>query len=288
MALNAAEQIATAATVGNLTPFEEIEPNSNVPDLHSLIEGAYNLNIVDSINADYQDFLNTYYPTLLASSSSAWLQDAIDNGGTGLPTDIEDAIWNRGRDRLDEELSANVIRASDRFSRLGWVIPPGALVDQILKAEEAKTKKACEINRDIAIAQAELEQKNIQFAIDQVTQLQKAVWGASGQLIGVLIGAYQAANTRAKDVKDAAKEFYMASLDYSRLLLAVEQFEMQFGKTDKDIDLTEQKLNVDIVNEKAKRVTDAALATANSMASLASSALSGQNTMGTLLAQGDE
>lgn len=285
IAIDAARDLASFNSVGDLSPYLVVPVDSDIPDLELIYKKNYDLNILNSINTEYLAFLEAYYPSALADSAATWIQGAIDDGGTGLPASIEDAIWQRGRDRLGEDLNARVQQASDQFARAGFVNPPGALMDQIAQAQEERSVKACELNRDIAIAQAELEQKNIQFAVEQATGLQKAVWASAAQLIGVLIGAYEAANTHARDVKNAAKEFYEASMNYSRLLLALEEFKKQFSQTDLDIDLNEVKLDIDVVNERAKRVTDAALGIAGTMSSIAASALSGQNTLGTLLAE---
>ena len=213
IAIDAARQIASFNGVGDLTPYIEPIPDSSIPNLPVIYQQNYDVAFFDTIGQEYKDFLEDYYPSALASSAAVWIQDAIDNGGTGLPTDIEDAIWQRSKDRLDEDLGMRVQQAQDQFSRLGWVNPTGALMDQIARAQEERSIKACELNRDIAIAQAELEQKNIQFAVDQATGLQKAVWASATGLLNATVGAYEAANTKARDIKNAAREFYEASLE---------------------------------------------------------------------------
>lgn len=114
------------------------------------------------------------YSSNLMTALTAELLDRIQNGGTALNPDIEQAIWDRARNREDQnalrsENQINVEQASKGFYR-----PSGAhlaALDQL--AQETQNKNA-DLSREIAIKQAEMEQQNIQFALQTSLALEQA------------------------------------------------------------------------------------------------------------------
>lgn len=95
------------------------------------------------------------YTSALLTSATAYLQDIIDNGGTGLNPDVENAIWDRGRER--EARSAR--EAIDKINEMevqGFALPPGAYVDARLKAQTEMDYANRGHSREVMIKQAEL------------------------------------------------------------------------------------------------------------------------------------
>lgn len=119
------------------------------------------------------DFQEVEYTSALMDALKAELLDRIQNGGTGLHPDIEQAIWDRARNREDQnairsENQINVEQAAKGFTR-----PSGAhmaALDQL--AQETQNKNA-DLSREIAIKQAELEQENIKFALQTSLALEQ-------------------------------------------------------------------------------------------------------------------
>lgn len=89
-------------------------------------------------------------------------------GGTGLDPTIEAALWNRGRDRANLEAMVAYDQMMNIRGALGWSMPQGAdlaAYQQIFfKGIQAKQ----DLNRDITIEQAKLEQSNLQHTIEQL------------------------------------------------------------------------------------------------------------------------
>lgn len=114
------------------------------------------------------------YTSNLMAALTAELLDRIQNGGTGINATVEQAIWDRARNREDQnsvrsENQINIEQAAKGFSR-----PSGAhlaALDQL--AQETQNKNA-DLSREIAIKQAEMEQQNIQFAIQTSLALEQA------------------------------------------------------------------------------------------------------------------
>lgn len=88
-------------------------------------------------------------------------------GGTGLPNEIWDQIWDRARRNLAEQRDAAIEEATERWADRGWAAPGGALNKQIDRAITEFNRMSAEQLRETAIKQAELEIQNLQFAVSQ-------------------------------------------------------------------------------------------------------------------------
>jgi hypothetical protein len=119
-------------------------------------------------------FTEEEYSSSLMTALTNELMGRIQNGGTGLNPAIEQAIWDRARNREDQnavrsENQVKVEQAAQGFSR-----PQGshfAALDQL--AQETQNKNA-DLSREIAIKQAELEQRNIEFAMQTSLSLEQS------------------------------------------------------------------------------------------------------------------
>lgn len=86
-------------------------------------------------------------------------------GGTGLTPAVELAIWERGRQREDMGALKLVVEATDQWTSRGFSHPPGQLNGQTLAVREEAARKVNELSREVMIEQAQLEQKNREFAV---------------------------------------------------------------------------------------------------------------------------
>lgn len=140
------------------------------------------------------------YTSSLLTSLSSTLQDRIENGGTGLPPPIENAIWDRGRER-EYRQSAAAIAELERMESLGYAFPPGVYIDARLKIQTEMGYTIAGYSREVAIEQAKLEQSNILAALNTATQLE-------GQLISYNNNVEQRAFESAKFATQAGIEIY--------------------------------------------------------------------------------
>lgn len=93
-------------------------------------------------------------------------------GGTGLSPAVEQAIWDRARSRETRLAQANVDEIARTSESMGFMLPPGVMVDQVRMAQQNYYDKLSELSRDVAVKQAELEQKNLTEAIAAGTDLE--------------------------------------------------------------------------------------------------------------------
>ena len=116
-------------------------------------------------------FTEDLYESSLLDKVKVELLSRLD-GGTGLNPIVENAIWDRGRDRESKavtiaERSLLVDRASQGFSR-----PTGAALAALEGVVQDYQGKVIELSREIMIKQAELEQSNLINAIQQTIALE--------------------------------------------------------------------------------------------------------------------
>jgi len=81
------------------------------------------------------------YTSSLLETLKAELDSRISIGGTGLKPEIEQAIWDRGRERENKQL-ADAIADLERMETLGYAFPPGVYMDARLKIQTEFGKMA--------------------------------------------------------------------------------------------------------------------------------------------------
>ncbi len=111
----------------------------------------------------------------LYTALAAELLDRIQNGGTGLNTDIEQALWDRARNREDQNSVRTVNQIEKEQAAKGWSRPTGSTLAAIDAATQEVQNKNADLSREIAINQANLEQRNLEFAIGTSLSLEQSL-----------------------------------------------------------------------------------------------------------------
>lgn len=129
-------------------------------------------------------------------------------GGTALPVAVEQAIFNRARDKTNGEY----LQARDGIwaegAKRGFTIPGGAQYSALNQARQAAADNNARAAMDVSLKQAELEQNNIQFAMTQSAELRKAVMGALNAWFGNLIQLNGQGLEYARDLLQASIALY--------------------------------------------------------------------------------
>ena len=100
------------------------------------------------------------------------VKNIIENGGTGLGEEIEDALWERARDRTVLENERLYNETEDYFAARGYEIPPGMLSGRLLEITKETNRNNQQLNYEITIEQARLAKEHGQFAITAGIQLE--------------------------------------------------------------------------------------------------------------------
>ena len=152
------------------------------------------------------------YASQLMDNLKAQLNARL-HGGTGLAPAVEQAIWDRSRDRETKVALAREQEVLRGAEALGFPLPSGVLAAQLQDARREYHDKLSGLSRDIAIKQADMEQANLKDSI-----------GAALQLESMLLDDWHKVEMMAMDVaKTAASnaiQAYNAALDHFKALLA--------------------------------------------------------------------
>ena len=192
----------------------------NLPDDISIITPLFDGVIPDSasIGVPGNTFFfseDPYSSSLLTDIQSELLSRL--QGGTGIPVNVEQAIWDRGRDReqvaaLQAERSITVDRVSQGFTR-----PSGAAMAALERVVQETQGKIIDLSREVMIKQAELEQENFKFSMQQAISLEST-----------LISQYNNVQQRAFEV---AKFLQEVSFEVYKLLVNKFNVELEAYKT---------------------------------------------------------
>lgn len=144
-------------------------------------------------------------------------------GGTGLSPVVEQAIWDRSRDRETQIALAREQEVMRSAEALGFPLPSGVLAGQLADARREYHDKLSGLSRDIAIKQAELEQANVKDAIAQGLALEGQLMDQALQLDRLSFDAAKTAADHSIAAHNAALERYKALLEgYRAFALAYE------------------------------------------------------------------
>lgn len=233
------------------------------------------------LGAGLTTFYTSYFPLgneLVAAR--AWVENAILNGGTGIPAAVEDQIWQRDRARLLRDSARATDEAVSRWASRGYPVPPGALVEQVSLIEQDARDKIAQASRDVAIKQAEIEIENVKFAITTAITMRTAAVQAAGDYIrtlalgpelGVKLATAQVEARTA--MAQALTSFYQAEVSALELPIRI-----AIADANADVDVRKANLGatVDIIKARVALV-DAAAQSAGSAAAAAMNALRGSS-----------
>lgn len=134
-------------------------------------------------------------------------------GGTGLAPAVEQALWDRARDRETTVALAREQEVKRSAEALGFPLPSGVMVGMLADARREYHDKLSGLSRDIAIQQAELEQKNVQASLQMALQLESTLLEDAYKLEML---AFETAKTAA----DNAIAAHNAAIEHFKALLA--------------------------------------------------------------------
>jgi len=94
------------------------------------------------------------------------LNDDITNGGYGIETADEIAIWERHKERELLDLAAQTDDLDEMYAGAGYKFPPGALIKAKQKARQTYQNKMATINRDMTIERLKMFVECRKFALE--------------------------------------------------------------------------------------------------------------------------
>jgi len=228
---------APSITMPEFTAGAPEQPPAFDKDIRAEAEALYEGMVEEAkswVDSQYKAFLEQFYPG--AEEQLQTLMDRLNQhleGGTGLPEDVEQGIYDRARTRSRNEAQQTTDQAWHEAARRGFSMPPGFLLDQARRAQQAAADRNAETAQEIARQQAELEQKNLQFAISTAVEMQTAVRNAALQYVQTLLQVNGQALQYAQQIVSNMVEAYN---------LSVQQFRAELERYTTEIQLFDAKI----------------------------------------------
>lgn len=97
----------------------------------------------------------------------------LQNGGYGIETADEAALWQRGRDRETAAWSQQMDNILATSAARGFPLPPGAQLVAVQRANEDYAEKLSSLSREIMIKRGDLFVENRKFTIQEARQLEQ-------------------------------------------------------------------------------------------------------------------
>lgn len=198
-----------------LPSFDAVAPTDDMTaptDLAGQMVAAYNdvrPAMVATFSAHQDEWLARHNPQFFTQLER--IEDQLATylaGGTGLSADVEDAIYERAKDKEIAEARRTSRAAFANAAARGFTIPDGAAFSQDARARQAAADNLARSANEIAIKQAEMEQANLQFAVTTSANMRQAALSASLTYHSSLVSLNGQALDYAKTVVGYVVEVY--------------------------------------------------------------------------------
>lgn len=262
-------------------------PADLAADVQTAFDDAFS-RLNDDARPLIQQYLADFFPDIsvaLTGGSEQWLIDTIANGRY-VPASVENAIWNRARDREVQDAQRAEQSLIDATAARGFDLPPGALAANIAANQTELSKKLSTLERDIAVKDFDIANENTKFAIQQAASLRVSFVGAMADFIRLAtqnpnqaIDYARTVLTAKTSLYDAAVRLYTAQVNEQEMQTAValknRGLEFQYEELGNRTYVQSRDLQIKAAQVKAGAATSAA----ESLSKIAAAALATRNTM---------
>lgn len=297
-ATNAAQDLISQSAGFYLAPpssaagfsVEAVEPEIPTAADSTLSYEANLDRLITLLSGQLANFFNTYYPLASDAFDEAtnWLVNTITNGGTGINAAVEDATWQRDRERIIADGRRVHATISTGFAAKGYSLVPGAMLDEVKRSlfEQAANTGIASTSR--AAKQIEVEIETIKFAIGKAIDSRTMAMNAAADYIRAISSSPDTAarvaalqtDVQAK-MMTAASSWYSTRLDRDKIVLSSKLAEMgsrdDIYKHRRDNATRNSQVDVQALAAAAEvfgRTASAALSSLNSIVSTATNAFS--------------
>jgi hypothetical protein len=227
-------------------------------------------------------WLTRFFPEVddcLRIHEDDWICDVLQGNYDGIPAYVEEAIWNRGRDRELRDSSRMLDEATTAFAARGFSYPPGALNAVVLEVGHAEREKISSISREVAIKNIDVQIETIKFAVSQATALRLGVQQALNGYLDTYLKPPALGIEHAGQLASAQARLWDASGAYYGALINAQKLKLDAYEYNSSVQIRAQEVDVQAFMEKTKATVNAALSSAQYFANAAAGALAALNTM---------
>jgi hypothetical protein len=174
--------------------------------------------VPDTPNIAALSFTEPDYTSTLLDALRAQLESWVNGADTGLGEDVESALFERGRSRETASSLREQQEIRRAYAASGFPAPPGAMMIAVQDAVRASINKVSDINRDILVKVADLQQQNRHFALQHGVALEGAL--------------LERANQIANRALEAAKVTITSAISLYQIIVARFQAELEMFRTE--------------------------------------------------------
>jgi hypothetical protein len=273
--------VLSAPSVG--TDIGVVEPNVYIPTGAIGVDSAlYNSTydkIINDLGTKFGGFFTSYFPinaTLLAQAD-AWLSNALLNGGSGVKASVEDAIWQRDRDRLTRAALTAEQEATASWAAKGYPMPTGAAYAAVQQIRRDRDIKIAESSQARAIESWKMEYENMKFVISTVYDSRVKAIQAAGDYIRTLALGPQIASQLAVAAINAQSNLISAASTFYNARIKVAEMKLEKDRTNAGMTLTAGSKNMDGWLSSIHTQAQTAATVAGTYGSMAAAALNAVN-----------
>ena len=190
-------------------------------------------------------FFEPIYQSDLQNALKVALEDFVENGGTGLSSDVEDALWTRSRARqaLLNERTYN--EAEEYFASRGYTIPPGALGGRLTEALAEQTRADALLNDEITIKQAELARAQSEYTMNAAINLEGQDKEKFNAMASRTLEAAKATVQVVLNLYDGKVKEYIAKVEATKLIVEAEKIKVDAAVAANSSTIEAYKADVD-------------------------------------------
>lgn len=204
---------------------------------------------IQHLNDLAEDWIDQWFPEInacLKSKPEEWICNILSGDNEyGLNATVFEIVWQRARDRAYRGSATEQKTLQAQFSERGFQLPPGALVQVQVEAEQRAGQQIGEVNREQQIRESEIKLDLLKFAEEQAIRLKLGVMDAMATFYRMWFEAPDKDLQRAQIRAQAQATFYNSLAAYWNVELGFEQLKLRAAQIKSGIDLDVSKIKID-------------------------------------------
>lgn len=217
--------------------YDPTKPNIGPPPTFSdLFPGDTTDETIKYLDNEVEEWIDKYFPELnacLRSTPEEWLCGILTGSKPfGLDKAVFDTVWNEGRDRAYRAANTEVKTLEAEFSNRGFSLPPGAMVDMVIQAEQRASQAIADVNRTETVRAAEIKLDLLKFAEEQAIKLKLGIMDALRQFYVAWMQVPDKDIEKARIRAQAQASLYAALSSYYNVELGFEELRLRAAQAD--------------------------------------------------------
>lgn len=207
---------------------------------------------MDRLNGLVDDWLGDYFPNLQSCFKDVpddWLCDVVSGVKPfGLDASVFEIVWQRARDRSRRTMVQERRDIEASFSQRGFRMPPGAMAEAMVRAQERASDDAGDVNREQAVQEANIKNELLQFAVGESVRYKNSIMQSLAQFVQIWSQVPNQDIERARIRASAYSALYNALSTYYGVEQRFEELKLEKERIDAQLELDSDANKIAAVN----------------------------------------